>query len=74
VVGRLQREGEVIHLVAERLTDLTARLNALTETVFSENGMARADEVRRNSADPRLEPKFRPGRAAAAIPKPRDFR
>jgi len=74
VVGRLQREGAVIHLVAERLVDLTPRLNALTDGDFSENGLARADEVKRNSADPRLEPKLRPGRAVAAIPKPRDFR
>jgi error-prone DNA polymerase len=31
VHGRLQREGEVIHLVAERFTDLTARLSELRE-------------------------------------------
>ncbi len=87
-VGRVQREGEVIHLVAERLVDLSPHLNALTDAdAFSENGMARADEVRRNASDPRLEPKARPGakkpasqpllgqagRAAAAIPRSRDF-
>jgi error-prone DNA polymerase len=31
VHGRLQREGEVIHLVAERFTDLSARLSELRE-------------------------------------------
>jgi error-prone DNA polymerase len=31
VHGRLQREGEVIHLVAERFTDLTTRLSELRE-------------------------------------------
>jgi len=31
VHGRLQREGEVIHLVAERFTDLSARLGELRD-------------------------------------------
>jgi error-prone DNA polymerase len=29
VHGKLQREGEVIHLVAQRFTDLSARLRSL---------------------------------------------
>jgi error-prone DNA polymerase len=32
VHGRLQREGEVIHLVAEKFTDLSSRLSEMRET------------------------------------------
>ncbi|HEV7156796.1 MAG TPA: error-prone DNA polymerase [Caulobacteraceae bacterium] len=35
VHGRLQRAGEVIHVVAERFTDLTGRLNDLRESELS---------------------------------------
>jgi DNA polymerase III alpha subunit len=53
VDGRLQREGRVIHVIADRLTDLSADLSTLTE-----GGppvpppLARADEARRPGRDP----------------------
>jgi hypothetical protein len=52
VEGRLQREQTVIHLVAQRLTDMTDRLHALAqpdaplEPSFAPP-LARADEVKR---------------------------
>ncbi len=56
VEGRLQREQTVIHLVAQRLTDMTDRLHALAqrdallEPPFEES-LARADEVKRPGRD-----------------------
>ena len=60
VHGRLQREGLVIHVVATRLIDLTPRLKTLQNqprTVpvpLLEPPIARADEVKRPSADQRM--------------------
>ncbi len=49
-VGRLQREGRVIHLVVERLADLTAELARLRGEAFDpttfDGALARADEAR----------------------------
>jgi error-prone DNA polymerase len=68
VEGRLQRENAVIHLVAQRMTDLSARLNALAaplqgvavpevpEAPPLEPPRARADEVKH------------PGRALRGLP------
>jgi error-prone DNA polymerase len=68
VEGRLQRENAVIHLVAQRMTDLSARLNALAAPLHGileseappapplEPPRARADEVKR------------PGRALRDLP------
>jgi error-prone DNA polymerase len=55
--GRLQREGRVIHLVADRLLDLTdgpagLRGEALDPATF-DAAMARADEARNDGRDPR---------------------
>jgi error-prone DNA polymerase len=48
VEGRLQREQTVIHLVAQRLTDMTDRLHALAQPDAPlEPPFARADEVKR---------------------------
>ncbi len=54
VEGRLQREGLVIHVVAERLIDLSALLQDLGRHDGAFVGaMARADEVRRPGRDAR---------------------
>ena len=50
--GRLQREGRVIHVVAARLVDLTARLATLAAPPF-EAALARADEVKRPVSEAR---------------------
>jgi error-prone DNA polymerase len=48
VEGRLQREGRVIHVIAERLTDLTGDLARLTQDgPTMPPALARADEVTR---------------------------
>ena len=55
--GRLQREGRVIHVVADRLLDLTDELallrgEALDPACF-DGAIARADEARHDTRDPR---------------------
>jgi len=54
VAGKLQREGIVIHLVADRLVDLTEHLASLREgTQPMQPPLARADEVKRPGQDAR---------------------
>ena len=45
------RESGVIHIVAEHIEDISARLSALTAATFGDNGLANADEVRRPVMD-----------------------
>ena len=52
VTGRLQREGIVIHVVAERLSDLSARLADLDGAAGPVPPLARADEVKHRTPDP----------------------
>ena len=67
VRGRLQREGKVIHVVAERLVDWTGRLGSLRDGALDpaalDGALARADEVRREGRDLR-----------DALPEGRNFR
>ncbi len=61
VTGRVQAASEVVHIVAERLDDLTAELDALGRVPTE---ATRADEVRTpQSSD---APRGRPGRTRAA--------
>ena len=58
VVGEVQKEGIVIHIVARKLEDLSSRLDGLTrlDAAFDpkfEIALARADEIARESRDPR---------------------
>jgi error-prone DNA polymerase len=54
VRGRVQREGEVVHLVAHHLTDLTATLASIRERESSEPH-GRGDQLRHGaSPDPRV--------------------
>ena len=65
VQGRVQREGEVVHLVAQQLTDLSAELAAVGER---DGGFptphGRGDEFHQGS--PGIDPRSLP-------PKPRDI-
>jgi error-prone DNA polymerase len=67
VRGRLQREGKVIHVVAERMADWTGRLGVLRAGALDpaalDGALARADEVRREGHDLR-----------DALPEGRNFR
>jgi hypothetical protein len=47
VTGKLQSESGVIHIVAERMDDLTPMLGLLSEAGATISGLARSDEVRR---------------------------
>jgi error-prone DNA polymerase len=47
VTGKLQSESGVIHIVAERMDDLTPMLGMLSEAGSTIGALARADEVRR---------------------------
>ncbi len=75
VTGRVQREGEVIHLVADQVADRSSALAALREGVF-DTALAHADEVARPGADAREKPKRNRALATAGaeiIPASRDF-
>ena len=51
--GRIQKHGEIIHVVAERLEDRTWMLDLLSEDgLDTPTPLARADEVRSPGADP----------------------
>ncbi len=54
VIGEVQKEGLVIHIVARRLEDLSARLDGLgrLDAAF-DPALARADEIAREARDPR---------------------
>ena len=55
--GTLQREGRVIHVVAERLTDASKALRRLRDQAVDprvlDGAMSPADEVKRGTRDPR---------------------
>ena len=55
--GTLQREGRVIHVVAERLTDASKALRRLRDHAVDpkvlDGAMSPADEVRHGTRDPR---------------------
>ncbi|XBQ16673.1 MAG: error-prone DNA polymerase [Oceanicaulis sp.] len=75
VTGKLQREGEVIHLVADQLIDRTGLLGRLAEGGF-DPGLSHADEIARPGMDAREKAKRGQGFAtpgAEIIPASRDF-
>lgn len=53
VSGKVQSESGVIHVVADKLEDLTPMLAVLSEDAGDLSSLARADEVRRPGADNR---------------------
>jgi error-prone DNA polymerase len=67
VTGRLQREGRVIHVMAERLADWTGMLSRLRRDAIDpavlDGALSRADEARRATCDLR-----------EAVPDARNFR
>ncbi len=70
--GRVQRTGDIIHVVASRIEDKTAWLALLTEDQsLLRNPLARADEVVKPGPDP--TPTARHPRQVRVIPKSRDF-
>ena len=77
VTGRLQKEGEVIHIIAHRITDHSWRLAALADGEDFSAALAHADEVARPQDDPRLIAMYRRvmqgERLEDILPKSRDF-
>ena len=71
--GRVQRTGDIIHVVANKIEDRTAWLARLTEDrTLLKNPLARADEVAKPGQDQR-QPSARHPRQVRVIPKSRDF-
>ena len=70
VTGMLQAESGVIHVVAEKMEDLTAMMGALSRRGTDVQSVARADEVKRPQS-PRT--KHDPAAARGALPKGRNF-
>ena len=79
IKGQVQREGEVIHLMARQMTDLTAAITALSEGAeLGDGGLARADEGRGPRQNPWIamdEARAERARRAAeaALPSGRNF-
>jgi error-prone DNA polymerase len=79
VFGKLQREGQVIHVIADRILDFSPKLAELSDGAadLSIAGLARADEARSPRDDPRqgalTKAQMAAARAAAILPRSRDF-
>jgi error-prone DNA polymerase len=77
VTGRLQKEGDVIHIVSHRLDDQSWRLAALAGGEAFEEALAHADEVQRPQVDPRTVALYRKAvqgeRLSDILPNSRDF-
>jgi DNA polymerase III alpha subunit len=56
VTGKMQQETGVIHVVADRLEDLSWMLGSLLQDGPPIEALARADEVKRSQSDPREKP------------------
>ncbi len=71
VTGRVQSEQSVIHVVAERLEDLSPLLSLLSAAPLGSHGMAPTDEVRRPIDEQKLKvkPSSRMARMLAAEPE-----
>ena len=73
VQGRIQREGEVVHLIAHRLHDLSRILASVGERdVTFPLPHGRGDEFHHGS--PGLDPRDLPPRGSRPFPKSRDLR
>ena len=72
--GKVQKSGGIIHVVANRIEDMTSWLSLLTEDgTLMKNPLARADEVVKPGPEPHHQPTARHPRNVRVIPKSRDF-
>ena len=67
VTGKLQNEAGVIHVIAERMEDLTPMLGLLSEEAATIDRSAPADEVAPPAADHAQKRQGEPLRASAAV-------
>ena len=56
ITGRLQRDGDVMHVVTEKAEDLTRLLGLLSSLGPQVSALARADEIKRPVLEPRQKP------------------
>jgi error-prone DNA polymerase len=74
IKGRLQRQGDIIHVVANTILDKTQWLAELTEDGLTMRGaLARADEVKKPGPDLHQQSSTRHPRNIRIMPKSRDF-
>jgi error-prone DNA polymerase len=74
IKGRVQKTGDIIHVVANTIEDRTPWLALLTEDgAVMKNPLARADEVVKPGPEPYAQPAARHPRNVRVIPKSRDF-
>jgi len=73
VKGRVQRQDDIIHVIAQRIEDLTHWLARLAPDDLLVNPVARADEVKRGSPGGSRPALNRHPRQNRIIPKSRDF-
>jgi error-prone DNA polymerase len=72
--GRVQRSGDIIHVVASRIEDKTHWLTELTEDGLTfRGGLARADEVKKPGPDLYQKSSTRHPRNIRVMPRSRDF-
>jgi len=73
VTGKLQKQGIVTHVIADKLIDLSSELSLLSDTRGDQcESLARADQVKHDGQGSWRDAPHR--RHAEAIPKSRDFR
>jgi error-prone DNA polymerase len=74
IKGRVQKQGDIIHVVANSIADKTHWLAELTEDGMTMRGsLARADEVKKPGPDLHQQSSTRHPRNIRVIPKSRDF-
>jgi error-prone DNA polymerase len=75
VTGKLQKQGIVAHVIADKLIDITSDLSLLSAAHGDKcEALARADQVKHDGQGSWREAPHRRRRDAQAIPKSRDFR
>ena len=74
VTGRLQREQEVIHVIAERIEDMTPLLGAISDQAVEINPFSPTDEVKRPVPDmqQKIKPASRLVRLIGEVPELRE--
>ncbi|WP_118135124.1 error-prone DNA polymerase [Oceanicella sp. SM1341] len=73
VSGVVQRTGDIIHVIAGRIDDLSDELSLLSETDDMPEALARADEVKRPEPGSRRPSRAQHPRNVRILPKSRDF-
>jgi error-prone DNA polymerase len=67
LTGKLQSEAGVIHIIADRIDDLTLLLKRLSEDSTGVEALAHCDEVRRPVQDARTRPRHAGAPLAALL-------